>query len=120
MRAGYPRTPARPGSQFCRLEAVEPLRFHRVWYLTPQIRGGRSGTRRVFEGKGVGIADLFDQRQRRPKILLALAREADDEVGRERHFWLGCAHARNGFDIGRTGVAAVHALEDAVGTRLHG
>src|SRR5262245_59704575 len=80
-----------------RLKAVEQLGYHRVRYLIRHVRGWRSGLRRVFEGEGAGIADLFDQRQRRAKILLALAGEADDEVGRERHPWLRGVHTRDGF-----------------------
>src|SRR5215813_1657881 len=80
-----------------RLQAVEPLGFHRVRYLILHVRARRSGPRRVFEGEGAGVADLVEQRQRRAKILLALAGEADDEVGRERHPWLRGAYAREGF-----------------------
>src|SRR5262245_64020576 len=80
-----------------RLQAVEPLGFHRVRYLIRQVRGRRSGTRRVFEGEGAGVADLLDQRQRRAKILFALAGEGDDEVGRERHPRMRGANERAGF-----------------------
>src|SRR5439155_22716477 len=72
----------------CRLEAVEPLGFHRVGDLTRQVRGRRSRTRRGFEWEGDGVTDFIHQRQRRANVLRTLVREAHDEVGRERNSWL--------------------------------
>src|SRR5204863_9292626 len=96
------------------LQPVEPFGLDIVGNLIGRLRGRRSGPRRVFEGESAGVAHFVDQRQRRAKIVLALAGEADDEVGRERHFRWGGAQARNRLEITGAGVAEIRALEAVV------
>ena len=103
----------------CGLQTVEPLGFHLVGVLTVHVRGRRAGPRRVFERKSAGVPNLVDQRERRAKIILAFAREADDEIRGERDIRACVAHARDGIEIVRPAVTAVHRRQNAVGTRLH-
>ena len=102
-----------------RLQAVQPLGFHLLGNLVRQFGRRRSRPGRIFEREGAGVADLVDQRERRSKIVLALAGEADDEIGGERHVRPRGAHARDGVEIVGARVAAVHGGEDAVGAGLH-
>ena len=83
------------------------------------VGGGRAGPRRIFERVGAGEADLGDQPQRVVEIALGLAREADDEVRRERDVGPRAAYPLDDAQIVRAGVAAVHRFENAVGARLH-
>ncbi len=66
------------------LQALQPLVLHRFRHLVLHRGAGRAGPGAVFERIGLGEADLLDQRQGRREIRLALAREADDEIRRQR------------------------------------
>src|SRR4029077_18307962 len=102
-----------------RLQTVEPFGFHFVGDLIVHFRGRRSGPGGVLERKGAGVVDLVDERQSRAEIVLALAGETDDEIRRERKIRTRVSRARDGIEIVRAGVTAVHRGQDAIGTRLY-
>src|SRR3982075_913594 len=62
------------------LQRREPLRLDRLRYLVGGSRRRRSRPRRVFEREGLREADLRDEMEGRPEIIVALARIADDEI----------------------------------------
>ena len=78
----------------------KPLGFHLFGNLIAHRGAGRAGALRIFEREGIRIADLVDEAQRVGEILLGLAREADDEIRRER-------------EIGPRGAQPVDACADS-------
>jgi hypothetical protein len=84
------------------------------------LAAGVPGRGRIFERERPRIGDLVDHAQRVAEILLALARETDDEVRRECEVGTRNAHARDDLEIIGAAVPPVHGGEDAVGARLHG
>ena len=65
-------------------QALHPLALDRVRQLVVHL--GRLGAppRREDEGEGAVVADLVDDLERLLEVLVALAREADDDVGGQR------------------------------------
>ena len=91
--------------------------------LVGQLRGRRRRgprARRIFEGIGLGEAHVGHQAQGLREVPVALAGEADDEVGRQRQ--VGGRRAQPldqpAVVVGR--VAPVHGPENPVGARLDG
>ena len=67
------------------LERRQPFGHHRFRHLgIVQAGRRRAGAGAVFEGVGLGEADIGDQPQGLREIGVALAGEADDEVRRQR------------------------------------
>ena len=89
-----------------------------IW--SSMVAAGVPGASAIFERISRGVTDLVDDLQRRLEILLGLAREADDEVAGQSDVGAGGAHLLQYAKIGLGAVAAVHRLEDAVRSRLHG
>src|SRR5437016_3456938 len=65
-------------------QALDTFSLDVLRYLIRKLGGLRTSPRREDEGKGPVVADLLDCVDRLPEILLRLAGEADDQVGRER------------------------------------
>ena len=65
-------------------------------------------------------AHLFRKRERIEKILLRLAREADDHVGREDEVWNVFPREIDLREILFRRIAAVHGAQDPVAAGLHG
>ena len=101
------------------MQALQALRFHLFLDLVVHIgaRGARS--RRVFEGKRAGIADVADQAKRGGKVIFGFAGEAHDEVGGERKIGPRGFEPGDHVHVVRPRMAAVHGSENAVGTRLN-
>ena len=102
-------------------QGLKPLqaRIGLHWVNVETFSRGRAGTGRVFETKGLPIADLADQLHRVFEILLGLFREADNEIPRDQDIGTGRADAVDQRDIFSGRMLAVHALEDSVTARLH-
>src|SRR5262249_13000096 len=93
--------------------------FYRFGDLVGHFGAGGTGAGRVFGGESRGIAGLADEGERVGEIGVGFAREADDEIARERHVWPRGFDAVDDAEVIRPRVAAVHRLEDAIGARLH-
>ena len=65
-------------------ESLDPLELHLVRNLIGHRRRVGAGARRVDERERAVEADLLDDLDRLAEVVLGLAREADDDVGRER------------------------------------
>ena len=78
-----------------------------------------AGARRIFEAERHRIADRVDQAERVGEFGLALLREADDEIARQRDVGPRRAHAVEQAQIAVAPVAAVHRLQHAIVARLH-
>src|ERR1700746_2364035 len=98
---------------------MQPRRLHRLRQLIVPRRTRRTGPSAVLEGEGRGETHLLDQTHGVVKVGVALAREADDEVGREGYFGTRGAQAVDDAQEEIAAVTAVHRLEDAVRARLH-
>ena len=79
----------------------------------------RPRPRRVAEGIDGGETDLPHQLEGPLEVLFRLARETDDEVGRQRQVRPRPAQPPDQVAVVAAGVPAAHAAEDAVGARLH-
>src|SRR6266404_8787582 len=80
---------------------------------------GRAGPLGIFERVRLGKTDLVDEVERSLEVLIAFARETDDEVGRESEIRAGKAQALNDAPIGIGGMTPVHSGEDTIRTALH-
>ena len=67
-----------------RLQALEAFVHHFARHLAVHLRRRRSGPRRIFERESLGIVHRLDDPQRLLELRVGLAREADDEVARDR------------------------------------
>ncbi len=76
------------------------------------------GTLRVFEHVGELVPHLAHERKRRFVLLLGLAREAGDQVGRDGAIGQVTADGGDAAEIPFAGVFAVHTFEHRRGTRL--
>ena len=65
-------------------EAREPLALHLLGDVVLEPQRGRERPRRVLEAEERHEADLAHERQRLREVVLRLAGEADDDVGRQR------------------------------------
>ena len=79
----------------------------------------RSRPRAVLEREGARETDVRDKPHRVLELALRLAREADDEVGREGDVGPRPAHAIDQAAVFVAGMPAVHGREHAVRARLH-
>ena len=82
-------------SSFCSTSSRALLTLSAICFL--RRRGGRAGTRAVFEGKALRIFDIAHQLQGRFEIRVALAGKADNEIGGEGDVgtrWRECARSR--------------------------
>ena len=102
-----------------RLQRREPRILHRFGQLIAHCRTRRAGTAAVLERIGRRETDLLDQPHRVVEIGIALARKADDEVGRQSEIRPRRAQAIDEPEKKIAAVLAVHRLEDAVRARLH-
>ena len=101
-----------------RLEAGEAFGLDGFTDLIVDLGSGRAGARRIFERVGLGEADLGDQVQGLLEFGFGFAREADDDVGRERDVRADGADLADQSTVFLRGVLAVHGGEDAVGASL--
>src|SRR5262249_56105294 len=79
--------------------------------------GGGGG---VEETEGGGEAGALEEPERLLEILVRLAGEPDDDVGRELDAWNRGAQGVDAPQVAVPVVAAAHAAEHAVRSRLHG
>ena len=100
-------------------EAREPLALHLFRHVVaePQRRGVRP--RRVLEAEERHEADLAHERERLREVVLRLAREADDDVGRQREPRPRARQPLGARDVLGAGVAADHPAQHPVAPRLH-
>jgi hypothetical protein len=66
------------------LQALQAFRLCGLVDLIVHRGAWRSGPRRIFEGERAGKTYFVDQAERGVEIAFRLAREADDEIGRQR------------------------------------
>src|SRR6185437_938146 len=78
----------------------------------------RAPTGREDEREGAVVADLLGHLQRLCEVLLALPREAHDDVGRERDIGHVLADQGHAVEIALTVIRAAHRLEYAARARL--
>ncbi len=90
-----------------------------LWHVVGKRPRRRVRPRRELEDEGLREAHLANEGERRLEVGLALAGEADDEVGSDRDLWPDDL-ARHGADLAVAlhRVAAPHRLEHAVGACL--
>ena len=72
------------------------------------LGGLGAAPRREDEGEGAVVADLVDDLERLGEVLLGLAREADDDVGRERAVGHVLADQRDAVHVALAVVGAAH------------
>ena len=101
-----------------RLERLEPRLRDVRGDAVGERRGGGARARRVLERVGVDEADLAHQAERGLEVRVALAGEADDQVGGERHVGAGAAQRVDDPPVAVGAVAAAHAGEHAVRAAL--
>src|SRR5204863_3359099 len=77
-------------------------------------RSDRSGSRRVRKDVDLGDAGRFDDRERVPKRVLGLGREADDRIGCE----VEVGERLEAAEVGGGAVAAAHVTQHSVIARL--
>ena len=87
-------------------------------HLVGHVGGGRVAARRVFENVGVVELHFAAERQRQFKILLGLARKADDDVRGDADARLGAAQFLDDAEKFFARVAAVHQFQNAVAAAL--
>ncbi len=80
-----------------------------------QARGLRAAPRREDEGEGAVVADLLDDLEGLLEVVLALAREADDDVGRERDVGHVLADQRDAVQVALAIVGPPHRAQDPRG-----
>ena len=102
-----------------RLQPLQPFGLHVFGHLLRHDRRRRAGPGAVFEGIGLGVADLVHQRQRGREIVIALAGKSDDEIRRQRQVGAAGAQPLDDAQIGCGVVLPVHRRQHAVGARLH-
>src|SRR5262245_6927084 len=99
------------------LQLAQALVLRRFRHLACEICRGRSGTRAVLEGEGLGETRALRKRHRISEVAGGLAGEADDDVSRECDVGARRPHLRDRRLVVRYPMLAVHGLEDAVGAR---
>ena len=77
-----------------------------------------AAARREDEREGAVVADLVDDLERLREVRLGLAREADDDVGRQRAVGHVLADQRDAVEVALAVVGAAHRLEDPRRARL--
>src|SRR2546426_894144 len=100
-------------------EPLQPLPRHRVGDAVLELDGRGAIPQRILEGVGVVEPNLTDERDRLLEVLLRLAREADDDVGRERDPGDGAPQRRRDLEVALPRVAAQHPPEHSVRAALH-
>src|SRR5689334_3506455 len=73
----------------------------------------------VLEDEGVVESDFLDERAGLLKILLRLARESDDDVGRDQDAGLHASQLGDDFEITLASVAPVHLFQQTIRSRLY-
>ena len=99
-------------------QALEALALDVLRHLVGHVGRLGAAARRVDEGEGVVVADLLADVERLAEVVLGLAREADDEVGRQRDVRHRGADAVDEGQVALARVGAAHRLEHARGARL--
>src|SRR5256714_14149448 len=93
-------------------QALDPLRLNPVRHLVGHRRRLGAPPRRQSEPESALAADLLHDLERRGEVLLGLAGEADDQVGREGQVWDGRAQLVDEPQITLARVRAAHRLQD--------
>src|SRR5260370_18608138 len=75
------------------LQGGETIGLHSLGNLAGSGCCGRAGPLGIFERVRLGKTDLVDEVERSLEVLIAFARETDDEVGRESEIRAGKAQA---------------------------
>src|SRR5690348_5296728 len=101
-----------------REELVQPAALDVRGDVVRQLRGGRSGTRRVRRSEDLVVADRLEQAQRRLEGGLGFAAEPHDDVGRDGDSRNGLPDAVEALPVVLDRVLASHAAERAVVARL--
>jgi hypothetical protein len=86
-----------------------------VRHLVAHIGGGRAGAPGVAEGEDIVVPDALDDVDRPLEVLVRLAGKPHDEIGRERDAGHRLRELVDELQVARYGVAAIHALEHAIG-----
>ena len=82
-------------------------------YLVAHRRGLGAGAGRVHERECAVETDLLDRPKRFVEVRVGLAREADDEVGREGEIRDGGAQLADQTHVALEIVRSAHGLQDA-------
>ncbi len=111
--------PSQGGAVHHRLEAFETLGDH-VRRHEARLHVGRSGprTRREDEGVRAVVPGVGAQRQRGLEVVLRLAGEPHDDVGRHRQVGDGGARRGEPLEVARRGVPAPHGAQHPVAAGL--
>ena len=100
------------------LQAHQAFDLHFVRRVVGELGGGCPGAGAVEEGKRRVETDIVDELHRFLEILGSLAREADDEVRRQRQVGACGAQLAHQTLVLDRGVAALHRRQHAVRSRL--
>ena len=100
-------------------EALEPLGGH-VGGHEAVGHGRRLGARAGREQECVGavVLRLGHHLERPLEVVVGLAGEPDDDVGRHRQVGDGCPRRHQPLEVATGGIAAVHGSQDPVAPRL--
>ena len=101
------------------LQPRQPLRLQSFGHLVVHVGGGRAGAGGILERVGLREADGFHQLQGFVEILVGLAGEADDHIGRKGDVGSRCTNALDRAKVIFRGVFAIHGGENAIRARLH-
>ena len=93
-------------------QAVETLENNLMRRRIVNLGGRGTGTLGIDEGIGLSIADRLSKRERLLKVFFSLAREANDNVGRERDIGHAVANAIDQAQIVLACITAIHLFED--------
>src|SRR4051812_49965961 len=84
-----------------------------MWQLALELRRQRAATWREDEGERRVVADLLRNLERLLEVGVGLAREADDDVRRERAVGYVLTDERHAVHVALAVVRTPHRLEDA-------
>jgi len=101
-------------------DAGEAAAFFGLGDVVGELEGGGVGALAVLEAKDPQKADLADEVDGGQGLVVGLAGEAHDHVGRQGETGAGQPQGAHAVDVLGAGVAADHPLEDPVAAGLHG
>ena len=99
-------------------EALEALLNNLLGHLVIHLSGRGTGARRVLEGKRGGKARLLHHVEGVLEVLLRLAGEADNDIGRQRGVRQFFAHLVQDAEELLRAIRAAHVFKHLVGARL--
>src|SRR6185295_15893592 len=101
-------------------DLLKPRARDRRSHLAVEARSRGPGALGIAEREHDGKTDLFEEVERRLEVLVAFARKADDQVGREREVGPRGAQLADQIEVLGARVATAHATEHRIAPALNG